>query len=364
MKSINVQFIRTCYPHWGRFSGIHQFINHLSDHNFRTDSWVVADSDADFPIQNLLIRSALRLWVQSSGMGWYKLSDLVAEFRALQKCYDGSVDLIHYLDGEHSAQYLPKLRKALGAQKKWPKLLATFHQPPEVLKNLVDKNAISALDRIVVMSPSQVDFFSSFIEPSKIHIILHGIDTQYFQPAKDSQNDNSFHCLTVGRYLRDFEALRKVASMLEDRTDIKFHVVSPDPFESGGLNNIIFHTKLDDLKLLKLYQQSHALFLPLIDATANNALLEGMACGLPIISTDLPSVKAYVTKDAAILTEKNRPQDLANAVLQLFNNTALRGRMALAARQRAEELAWGKVARLYESLYLEVCEQKMIRSAV
>lgn len=361
MQSINVQLIRTCYPHWGKFSGIHQFANYLSDHRFKIDSWIVADSDADFPIQNALIRNPLKLLVQSSGMRWYKLSDLVVEFKAFQKCHSGTFDLIHYLDGEHSAQYLPKLRKILGAQGRWPKLIAAFHQPPNVLKNLVDKRVIAALDRIIVVSPSQVDFFSSSIEPSKIHVILHGIDTQYFRPGTDSQQIVPFRCLTVGRYLRDFEALYEVASMLKDRSDIEFHVVSPDPLNFGDLKNIIFHTRIDDSKLLNLYQQSHILFLPLIDATANNALLEGMACGLPIISTNLPSVKAYVAEKAAILTEKNAPQELSNAVLELLNNASLRQEMALAARKRAEELAWSKVAKLYESLYLEICEQEAVQ---
>ena len=42
-----------------------------------------------------------------------------------------------------------------------------------------------------------------------------------------------------------------------------------------------------------LYQGADLLLLPLIDATANNTLLEGLACGLPVLASDLTGVRDY-----------------------------------------------------------------------
>ena len=78
--SVNILLIRTHYPHWGAFSGIHQFARFIDRDRYKMMMRLVSDSDEDFPVRNDTVRRALRYAVQSRGMGWYKLSDMVAEF--------------------------------------------------------------------------------------------------------------------------------------------------------------------------------------------------------------------------------------------------------------------------------------------
>ena len=84
-------------------------------------------------------------------------------------------------------------------------MVATFHQPPELLDSLLVENVVPHLDAITVVSPQQVAFFCQLTAPDKIHTILHGIDTDYFKPANLSSESETFKCLTVGRYLRDYK---------------------------------------------------------------------------------------------------------------------------------------------------------------
>ena len=100
-----------------------------------------------------------------------------------------------------------------------------------------------------------------------------------------------------------------------------------------------------------LYQQSDMLFLPLTQSTANNTLLEGIACGLPVVSTNLPSIHAYLPGEEGILIKGNAPSLLIEAILKIKTDPDLRQRMAKQARIRAEELSWGNVAQKYEDLY-------------
>ena len=106
-----IRIIRTHYSHWSKYSGINQFIRYIDQSKYNVDVQMVSDNDEDFPIQNRFVRNGLRRIVQKQGMQWYKLSDLWAEIKTFGKCLLRKVDIIHYLEGEHSAQYLLWLKK-------------------------------------------------------------------------------------------------------------------------------------------------------------------------------------------------------------------------------------------------------------
>lgn len=353
--TINIHLIRTRRPHWGKYSGINQFLKYIDYGRYHVDVYMVSDNDDDFPIHNVIVRKWLRYQVQKNGMQYYKLSDLTAEIKAFSKCWWNKVDIIHYMDGEHSAQYLSWLCKL--PQRMRPKIVATYHQPPEMLDSLISKDVTPRFDCITVVSPEQVSYFKQFVLSDKIHLILHGIDTHYFKPGGILKGKNKFKCITVGHWLRDFKVVREVAEKLAAHNDIEFHVVTSKltgPRTTGleGMENVtLYRDHIDDARLLELYQQSDILFLPLLQSTANNALLEGIACGLPVVSTYLPSVKAYLPGREAILVKDNEPGKLIDAILHLTHNPDDCKDMAFEARKRAEELDWRNIAPQYEAVY-------------
>ena len=353
--TINIHLIRTQRPHWGKYSGINQFLKYIDHNKYQVDVYIASDNDEDFPIRNKTVRKWLRYFVQRKGMQYYKLSDLTAEMKALRKCLKKKVDIIHYMDGEHSAQYLSWLCKL--PRKMRPKIVATYHQPPEVLNSLTSKKVISMLDHVTVVSPEQIPYFQGLLPPDKITVILHGISVDFFRPDTKLKMGGKFRCITVGHWLRDFKTVREVAEKLAAYKDIEFHVVTSKltgPRTTGleGLVNItLYRDTVDDARLLELYQQSDILFLPLLQSTANNAILEGIACGLPVASTYLPSVKAYLPGKEAVLIKDNDPKQFVDIILHLVHNSENCKEMALAARKRAEELDWRNIAPQYEAVY-------------
>ncbi|MDQ1271610.1 MAG: hypothetical protein QG591_240 [Planctomycetota bacterium] len=353
--TIKIHLIRTRRPHWGKYSGINQYLAYIDHNKYHVDIYIAADSDEDFPIKSKTVCKWLRYLVQRKGMQYYKLSDLTAEIRALRKCFRNKVDVIHYMDGEHSAQYLSWLCKL--PRNVRPKVVATYHQPPELLNSLTNKRVISMLDHVTVVSPEQISYFRELLPPDKISMILHGIDVDFFRPGSKLRTDGKFRCITVGHWLRDFKAIREVAEKLTVYKDIEFHVVSSNltgPRLTGleGLTNVIlYRDTLDDAGLLERYQQSDILFLPLLNSTANNALLEGIACGLPVVSTYLPSVKAYLPGNEAILIKDNDPKQFVEVILRLSQTTDECKNMAREARKRAESLDWRNIAPQYEAVY-------------
>jgi glycosyltransferase involved in cell wall biosynthesis len=95
-------------------------------------------------------------------------------------------------------------------------------------------------------------------------------------------------------------------------------------------------------------------FLPLKDAGANNALLESMASGLPLLATDLPATREYAGTCAEFYAPGNIEECLAK-LDQLLSSEAARARLGAAARQRmVQRFAWPVIAERYAELYQEV----------
>jgi glycosyltransferase involved in cell wall biosynthesis len=202
------------------------------------------------------------------------------------------------------------------------------------------------------MSASQRAYFN-MIPGERVSVIHHGVDTTFFTPRPSVRDAGPFRCLTTGSYLRDWTLLGAVARAFAERQDIHFHVVSAEapPFE--GLPNVFVHRRISDDALRTHYQSADLLVLPLQDATANNALLEGMACGLPVVASDLPAVGEYAPRQAAVLVPQKADAFVA-AIAQLVDNAAKRATMAHLARAGAESFAWPLIAGRYENLYRRV----------
>src|SRR5690606_16519952 len=92
-------------------------------------------------------------------------------------------------------------------------------------------------------------------------------------------------------------------------------------------------------------------------ATANNVIVEALACGLPVISTDLVGVRDYVTPECALLTPQGDAAALAQAVRALSAAPERRAAMAEAARRRALEFRLEVIADRLRELYGQVMER-------
>ena len=67
------------------------------------------------------------------------------------------------------------------------------------------------------------------------------------------------------------------------------------------------------------------------------APLEAMACGLPIVATDVPSLREIVRPDSGLIVPREDPSLLADAITRLLANEDLRRRLGAAARLCVEE---------------------------
>ena len=349
--AIRVRFEHTRYRHLGDHSGYVQLVRYLDSQNYATALHGAADGDADLPRWLSPLRPGLRRFIQSGRLPWYKLSDLTAEFAALPDCLTGRFDIIHFLDGEHSARYLPRLIKL--SRLPTIRTVATFHQPPDIARQVVDGGLLRWLDRIVLVSPSQLPFFRQHVPEERLHVLLHGVDADFFHPASAPNTQDRIRCITAGHWLRDWPTFEGVVRALKSTCSIAFEVVGGAKLDFDHHPAVTVHRGIDDLRLAELYRSADVLFLPLADSTANNSLLEGMASGLAVVTTDLDSTRAYLPAGEGILVGDGIAGFVA-ALQQLRGNVGLRHDLGRRARAPAEELAWPRLISDYERFYRDL----------
>ena len=354
-QPVRIRFEHTRYPQIGGHSGYAQLTRHLDPARFHASLHGVSDSDTDLPSRLRRFSRPLKRLIARGGMRWYKLSDFNAEMLLIGGCLARQFEIIHFLDGEHSALILPRVRRLIGASRL--RIVATFHQPPEIAREVLNLELLPLLDQVVVVSPTQLAFFKQYVAEDRIHLILHGVDTSFFHPIAHPRPAQEVRCITVGQWLRDWAAFAEVAQAMSDMT---FDVVTNSRLEFSNLTNVRIHSGLEDAVLAELYRTADILFLPLIQSTANNALLEGIASGLPVVATDLEAIQAYLPSEEGILVAANRREGFIHALRRLQQDAELRHQMGSRARQRAEALAWPRMAARYEQLYRETIDRPIV----
>ena len=353
---LRIRFEHTRFLHWGGRSGYVQFVRFLDPKRYRTVLHGASDSHEDLPRCFGPFKPLLRRFIRRGNMPWYKLSDLNAELEAFFACLMRRADIVHFLDGEHSAQFLPRLLRL--ARLSSVRVVATFHQPPGIIKDIVNPSLLRQLDEIVLVSPSQLSYFSQHVEPDRLQVILHGVDIEFFHPRPAPRKVDRLRCITVGHWLRDWHVFREVASRMRDVT---FDVVTGRQTGLEELPNVRTHRGIEDIQLAELYRDADVLYLPLLESTANNGLLEGIASGLPVVCTDLEAVRAYLPNGAGMLVACNSVQGFVDALRKLQSDVGLRAEMGRSARVRAEELAWPNLVGQYEALYRRASFRPSVR---
>lgn len=236
--------------------------------------------------------------------------------------------------------------------------MATYHTPAQRFREVVrERTHLRRLDAVVVVSTVQQEYFESLVGRDRVFYVPHGVDAQYFQPGTTDKPRGAPLYICVGQHLRDFRTLAGVAERLAAAAPgARIAVVAQREAAGavGGLANVDLYANLSDEQLRHLYQGADALLLPLLDSTANNALLEGMACGLPVVSTDLAGVRDYVSPDSSLLSAVGDVGAMTEHALAVADNPRLCARMGAASRTRALELDWAAVAEQMRGVYQAV----------
>jgi glycosyltransferase involved in cell wall biosynthesis len=116
---------------------------------------------------------------------------------------------------------------------------------------------------------------------------------------------------------------------------------------------IFFLGRIPSEKMPQIYRQNDVFVMSSAHEGMSNAMLEAMASGLPIITTECEGVKELIT-DNGIVTERADAESFAEALKTLVQDDKSYKQMSTASRAQAGKLSWNTVARQYLDCYNRV----------
>jgi len=306
----------------------------------------------DKPLPRSIIRERM-LWKLAAGTPGYNRAAMAAELKVAWNILKEPEHIYHFLYGETTYHYAGKFNNI-----RQNSIVATFHLPPAQLKQAVQVDwHLRQLSAVVCVGRNQQDFFSGVLPADRIFFAALGVDTQYFTPPDSFESRDKNLCLIVGSNYRDYPTLRGVIELMAYlRPQTQFvAVTSPKNFELLGKHpNLSLKTGIPEAELRDLYRSAALMVMPLFDATANNAILEGLACGIPLVVSDVGAIRDYVSPESALLIPPYNACAMADAALDILDAPQERQRMAKEARRQALKFSWPIAAEQLRAVYRAV----------
>jgi len=124
----------------------------------------------------------------------------------------------------------------------------------------------------------------------------------------------------------------------------------------GGLVTFVGAQAPD--KIPSWMNRSDCLVLPSLWEGTPNVVLEAMACGLPVVASDLPGIREVMQHGVhGLLSKPEDVGDLAQNILKVVRNKRLRLQMGQSGREEIIKmnLGWDQVAKRYQEVYTHLC---------
>ena len=247
------------------------------------------------------------------------------------------------------------------ARKRFKRLVVWWHS--DIIKQQsisklylpLQKAILREADAIIVATPNHIDSSTVLGEfRSKCHAIPFGIDLPRFRMNSECQQKVSAIkekygkpiILFFGRliYYKGAEYLIEAMNSIPDA-----HLVmvgkgtlreSLELMANKGIGNISFIPYLSEEDLVAMYHACDIFVLPSVENSEAFGIvqLEAMACGKPVISSDLPTGVTYVNQDGVtgLVVKKRSSQELVKAIKYLLENETIRQKFGNTAKCRVE----------------------------
>ena len=251
----------------------------------------------------------------------------------------------------------------------------------------VEAEIVQSADVLIAATPVEEQQLVRLYDadPDRIQIVSPGVDTERFHPIPERYAKEQIalcpDCriiLFVGRIepLKGIDnLLRAVAHVVDDlpdlRNSLRVPIIGGDPDrvrqdeemvhleelrEELDIGDIVTFLGAQDQDLLQYYYSAaEMVVMPSDYESFGMVALEAMACGTPVIASDVGGL-SYLVRHArtGYRVPARDPQELAAKITRLLTDEGLRRRIGQRAACWAESYAWPRIADRIEAVYREL----------
>ena len=265
-------------------------------------------------------------------------------------------DIYHVLFFDTHYQFFSRWEEA-------PKnLIATIHHPIGRSYPPGMKDNLRKLSSAVVMFNDGIDYFEEYVGKGRVKFIPYGVDTDYFRPNLGQRSEER-HIFFTGQNGRNLAMLgRVIPKISEKHPDVFFDMLVPEKVRMSkhlkGLNNInkvTWHDRMKEAGVREVYQKSYLLLMPMQDSGVNNAIVEALSCGLPIVTTDIGGIRDYGAGSVYPAVSNNDDVAMIDLVNKYLEMPEWHREVSRNCRSFAEKnLAWPIIAKKHLEAYKEL----------
>ena len=282
----------------------------------------------------------------------HKLSRIPLPQRPLMVAHTNGLEL---LAQDHSDKFI-KIRSPYGRRR----LLTNFLQP---IISKWDYWAFTKVDAFVSICKADLNYIIShkLLNQDRCAVVEVGIDSCFLAADWSRTKKNWIIHLGLWCSRKDPETTVKVVSkLLKNNPSLEFHVLGGSSlketilgcFDSSLREQIHVYARLSVTDMVDVISQAKVLLLPSLYEGFGMATTEAMACGCVVVAT--PTGFAAEIHDGidGYICNFRDVKAMINKCQILLDNNFLCMQIALAARQRIDNLDWQNQVRKLENLYI------------
>ncbi len=223
------------------------------------------------------------------------------------------------------------------------------------------RRQLSVADFVLAPSDELVDatLVTGYEKPVKF--ISNGVDVNRFYPVANNLRESlgipsDAFVAVLARRLVEKNGVLFFAEAISTIDHEDFHVVvAGDGADRGTFENIIAPVKnkvhmlggVDNTRMPEVFSAGDVSVLPSLMEATSIAGLEAMACGLPLVGTNVGGIPVIIDDGkTGLLVEPASPSSLKEALLKLYNDRNLTQQMAKASIDKVQaDFSWDEIAR-------------------
>jgi glycosyltransferase involved in cell wall biosynthesis len=248
----------------------------------------------------------------------------------------------------------------------------------EYVLRLIERRVARWSDAVVtVHEPYKRELGERGVDPDKIVVVLNTLPEELLPPARPETGDGSasefrlvYHGTVTPHYGVE-TVVDAIGIVGEDVPNLVLDIYG----EGDSLSDIArrtqelrleervrIHKTLSQRDVLGAVAGASAGVVPNLPVRLNRfalstKLFEYVALGIPVVSSDLPTIRAYFSGDEIRFFEPGNPAALAEALVDVYKDAAAARQRALAAHARYEEYRWPIQADRYQELLRGLVER-------